>query len=141
MGPWQQGTSQGGGISRHSLSHRWPHPCPPPNGQHIWTSAFTIQKWPMSPTVTMPSNTNKIFNMTHDLKIRPEYFEAIIRGDKTFEVRFNDRNYQVDDILHLKEYDGNAYTGRELTAKVAYLLDKPSYCKDGLVIMARKFYL
>lgn len=89
----------------------------------------------------MPSNTNKIFNMTHDLKIRPEYFEAIIRGDKTFEVRFNDRNYQVDDILHLKEYDGNAYTGRELIAKVAYLLDKPSYCKDGLVIMARKFYL
>lgn len=75
---------------------------------------------------------------THDLKIRPEYFEAIVRGDKTFEVRFNDRNYQEHDILHLQEHDGENYTGRELSAEVTYLLDNPGYCKEGFVIMSIK---
>ena len=75
---------------------------------------------------------------THDLKIRPEYFEAIVRGDKTFEVRFNDRNYQEHDILHLREHDGENYTGRELSAEVTYLLDNPGYCKEGFVIMSIK---
>lgn len=28
----------------------------------------------------------------HELKIIPEYFEAIVKGEKNFEVRLNDRN-------------------------------------------------
>lgn len=76
--------------------------------------------------------------MTHNLKIRPEYFEAIERGDKTFEVRYNDRNYQTHDILVLQEHDGENYTGREIAAKVSYLLDNPGYCKEGYVIMSIK---
>ena len=60
--------------------------------------------------------------MTHELKIRPEFFEAIVRGDKTFEVRYNDRNYQLHDILVLQEHDGENYTGRVIKAEVTYLL-------------------
>ena len=41
----------------------------------------------------------------HYIKILPEYFKAIESGEKTFEVRFNDRNYQVHDILHLRHVD------------------------------------
>ena len=70
---------------------------------------------------------------THDLKIRLEYFEAIVHGDKTFEVRFNDRNYKKHDILHLQEHDGENYTGRELSVEVTCLLDNPGYCKEGYV--------
>ena len=38
----------------------------------------------------------------HYLKILPEYYEAVKSGDKTFEVRKNDRDYQVNDVLHLQ---------------------------------------
>lgn len=30
----------------------------------------------------------------HELKILPEYFEAVVSGDKRFEIRKNDRNYE-----------------------------------------------
>ena len=72
----------------------------------------------------------------HELKILPDYFSAIERGDKTFEVRFNDRDYQVNDILLLKEHDHGRYTGREITAEVTYILDNPRFCKEGYVIMS-----
>ena len=74
----------------------------------------------------------------HDLKILPEYFEAIVKGEKNFEVRFNDRNFAMGDILLLREHDGNSYTGRQITTEVTYLLDNPAYCKEGYVIMAIK---
>lgn len=74
--------------------------------------------------------------MKHNLKILPEYFDAIVSGKKTFEVRFKDRDYQVDDILLLQEWVDGQYTGRSLEAKVTYLLDNPRYCKEGYVIMS-----
>ena len=72
----------------------------------------------------------------HYIKVLPEYYRAIERGEKTFEVRFNDRNYQVCDILHLQEWLNGGYTGREIIAEVTYLLDDINYCKDGFVIMS-----
>lgn len=74
----------------------------------------------------------------HDIKILPEYYLCIESGKKTFEVRYNDRNYQVYDILHLQECVGDYYTGREITAEVTYILDDPNYCKEGYVVMAIK---
>ena len=74
----------------------------------------------------------------HYIKILPEYFQAIESGDKTFEVRFNDRNYHVHDILHLQEWKDDKYTGKEMAVEVTYLLDNPNYCKGGFVIMAIK---
>ena len=74
----------------------------------------------------------------HYLKIKPEYYRAIERGMKTFEVRFNDRNFQQDDILYLQEYVGGEYTGREIRAEVTYILDSPDFCKEGYVIMSIK---
>ena len=35
--------------------------------------------------------------MVHELKCWPEYFEAVISGAKTFEVRKNDRDFAVRD--------------------------------------------
>ncbi|MEG0259568.1 MAG: DUF3850 domain-containing protein [Lysinibacillus sp.] len=36
---------------------------------------------------------------THDLKILPEYLEAVVSGKKTFEIRKNDRDFQVGDRI------------------------------------------
>ena len=45
----------------------------------------------------------------HQLKIDPEYFRAVASGDKTFEIRYNDRGYQKGDIVHLLPYEGSCH--------------------------------
>lgn len=74
----------------------------------------------------------------HYIKILPKYYRAIEKGDKRFEVRYNDRDYQVHDILHLQEYLNGDYTGREIQATISYILDDENFCKEGFVIMSLK---
>ena len=45
--------------------------------------------------------------MVHDLKIREEFAEAIAAGEKTFEIRFNDRGYQKGDTVCFLVVDEN----------------------------------
>ena len=40
--------------------------------------------------------------MNHDLKIWPEFFDAVASGAKPFDLRKNDRNYHVGDTLLLR---------------------------------------
>lgn len=58
----------------------------------------------------------------HELKILPEYYDAVRCGDKRFEIRKNDRDFHRGDILRLKEWDGEKYTGEELDTIVRYVL-------------------
>lgn len=37
--------------------------------------------------------------MKHRLKIKKMYFDRIVSGEKKFEVRLNDRDYQVGDLI------------------------------------------
>lgn len=41
--------------------------------------------------------------MTHKIKIQKEYADAIVDGEKTFEIRYNDRGYQKGDRIVFKE--------------------------------------
>jgi hypothetical protein len=43
--------------------------------------------------------------MRHDLKTWLPYFDAVLEGRKNFEVRLNDRNYEVGDWVRLLPYD------------------------------------
>lgn len=56
-------------------------------------------------------------------KVWPEYFEEILKGKKTFELRLNDFDINEGDILILKEWDPKTkdYTGRELEKNVGYV--------------------
>lgn len=45
---------------------------------------------------------NSSSDMTHELKTLPPFFEKVVSGEKTFEVRVNDRDYQAGDFLLLK---------------------------------------
>lgn len=74
--------------------------------------------------------------MIHDLKIYPSYFEPLINGLKPFEIRENrDRNFQIYDVLVLREHDIHGYSGRESIQLVTYITDyeqKPGYVVMGL---------
>lgn len=75
--------------------------------------------------------------MIHDLKILPEYFESVLKGVKTFELRKNDRNFKTEDMLKLREYSNGEYTGREVLKRVTYILEGGSYgLEEGYVILA-----
>ena len=39
----------------------------------------------------------------HKLKIKEEYYKAIVDGNKTFELRKNDRDYQVGDLIQFTD--------------------------------------
>lgn len=70
-------------------------------------------------------------------KILPEYFEAVIRGEKTFEIRKDEDDIQVGDAIILKEWDGEKYTGRETGRNISYVLrNVPQYgLSEGYCIM------
>lgn len=76
-------------------------------------------------------------SMKHELKIDAAVFEAIAAGNKTFELRKNDRDYKEGDILLLREtrFTGAEmgagipleYTGREEVRRVSHVLLGPIY--------------
>lgn len=81
----------------------------------------------------------------HGLKTDPDVFQKSYQGVKTFEIRFNDRNYEVGDTVILKETKYSRkemdegmpleYTGREGMIKISYILYGPIYgLKEGWVI-------
>lgn len=76
----------------------------------------------------------------HELRTWPEYFQAVRDGLKTFEVRKNDRFFQVGDILLLREYEPepDKYTGRQLKAIITYILDDFPGLSSGWVVMGMK---
>jgi len=77
--------------------------------------------------------------MIHELKCWPQYFERVWQKDKTFEVRYNDRDFQTGDTLILREYDPitGQFTGRCIKCKVQYLLNGGDLgIENGYVVMA-----
>ena len=72
----------------------------------------------------------------HRIKILPKYFNEIVGGRKRFGLRKNDRDYKVGDMVTLCEWDGEKYTGNEITIEIRYLLeDCPQYgLMDGYCI-------
>jgi hypothetical protein len=75
--------------------------------------------------------------MTHNLKIKMEYFWAVLNGLKTFEIRYNDRNFKVFDYVYLNEVDDKFdFTGRSIKVKIIYITDFEQ--KDGYVVFGFK---
>lgn len=64
--------------------------------------------------------------MIHDLKCWPQYFQGLLDGVKTFEIRERrDRDFSVGDTLLLREWDPTTerYTGRRCERLVGYITD------------------
>jgi len=74
--------------------------------------------------------------MRHELKIYPQFFKALKDKSKTFEIRVDDRPYEVGDTIHFNEWTGTEYTGDDAEVKINYLLRDETYVKTGTVVMA-----
>ena len=74
----------------------------------------------------------------HELKIWPEFFKLIDCGDKTFEIRKFDRDFRVEDLLLLREWDPatRSYSGRELHRQIAWMTERGNpWVKEGFTVM------
>ena len=78
--------------------------------------------------------------MIHELKCERRFFIIVSEGKKTFEIRKNDRDFQMGDYLALNETDRedgeDYYTGNSLVARVVYILDDEAYVPKGYVVMS-----
>lgn len=65
----------------------------------------------------------------HELKTWPKYFAAVRSGQKRFEIRRNDRDFKVGDILVLREFDpeSETYTGQVEERQITFLLSEEDY--------------
>ena len=75
---------------------------------------------------------------THELKTLSPFWDAIESGEKTFEIRENDRGFQKGDLLVLKRYKPGEVYARppELKRQITYVLSgwglKNGYVALGL---------
>lgn len=62
--------------------------------------------------------------MEHRVKTWPPFFKDVLRGKKSFEMRLNDRDYQVGDVLVQEEFDPELkdYTGRRWRQEITYVM-------------------
>lgn len=73
--------------------------------------------------------------MLHELKTDCGYFEETAKGNKLFEVRVDDRPYELGDFIALNEWDGSVYTGRCLLLKISSVLRARAFVKEGFVTL------
>ena len=75
----------------------------------------------------------------HELKTWPRYFDLVFRGLKTFEIRKNDRNFNVGDRLDLMEYNPvtKNYTGKHCHRYILSIVYGGQFgIEDGYIIMS-----
>jgi hypothetical protein len=72
---------------------------------------------------------------THELKIWPEHFRAVLSGRKAFELRKDDRGYEEGNLLVLREWEPATqdYTGRQVERKVVHVLRQGYGLRTGFV--------
>jgi len=81
--------------------------------------------------------------MTHQIKIRESFAEAVLQGIKTFEVRKNDRGYQKGDLVCFKVlYDSDGlemidHPLSKLCYEITYVLNGWGI-EDGYVVFGIK---
>ncbi len=59
----------------------------------------------------------------HELKTIPPFFQDVLEGRKTFELRKDDRGFREGDELWLREWvTGRGFTGRSIRKRIVYMV-------------------
>lgn len=104
--------------------------------------------------ITVDFEDNRFFakgkpynNKFHDKKLVNPYFNDVWNGLKTFELRKNDCDYQVEDYMVLHEFnpENNSYSGRFILTKITYKLQgytglQEGYCILGIEVLDKCLY-
>jgi hypothetical protein len=78
----------------------------------------------------------------HELKIEIGYLRRVQCGNKLFEIRNDDRNFQVNDMLMLREFDkkrdkyGNSWSLVKVLDVFGRGANEKKFLKDGFVILS-----
>lgn len=74
----------------------------------------------------------------HNLKINEEFIEHVLSGDKTFEVRKNDRGYQKGDTVSFRTTDSKGFEIFHIDAfEITYVLSG-WHIEQGYVVFGMK---
>lgn len=74
----------------------------------------------------------------HRVKCFERWFAQVTAGEMAFEIRRNDRAYEVGDLLELNETRDAEYTGRAALYKITSVLpdtDFPDGIKSGFAVI------
>lgn len=74
----------------------------------------------------------------HDVKISSVFSEDSKNGTKPFELRKNDRNYKVGDLLKMRVYKDGEWTGEIIRKEITYVLEGFEGIKEGYCILGVK---
>lgn len=87
----------------------------------------------------------------HELKLASIYFNDVMAQNKNFEIRKNDRNFEIGDILSLSRYQNGSYRQRQdgqtyqevdinqadtILRKITYISDYEQ--KDNIVVLGMR---
>lgn len=94
----------------------------------------------------MLDNAKKGFSenitLTHKCKSWSPFFQAIKKGIKTHDLRFDfDRNFKIGDIIRLEEYlpfEGR-YTGDFVNVKVTYITSSKTPCAFSSAVLDKDY--
>lgn len=71
----------------------------------------------------------------HEVKIVASYYEDVVSGKKSFELRKNDRGYKQGDSLKMLEFKDGKHTGRTIDADIIYMLEDYTGLTEGYCIL------
>lgn len=78
---------------------------------------------------------NKPDHKIHEIKIAAMYYEDVVSGKKSFELRKNDRGYKQGDKLIMLEFKDGKHTGRIINADIVYMLEDYTGLAEGYCIL------
>ena len=80
---------------------------------------------------------NKPDHKIHEIKIAATYYEDVVSGKKSFELRKNDGYKQGDKLIMIEFKDGK-HTGRIINADIVYMLEDYTGLVEGYCILGIK---
>lgn len=77
----------------------------------------------------------------HKCKSWTYFYDAIALGIKTHDLRNNDRNFEVGDVVTLQRYDqvAGVYTGEEQDVIVTYITSSATPCAFSSAVLDRNY--
>lgn len=80
----------------------------------------------------------------HNVKIQREFADAVLCGDKPFEIRYNDRGYQTGDLIRFRvmngmfeSFESSSHKLSKKTYRITYVLSGWGL-QEGYVVLGIK---